>query len=235
MIVAIVQARVGSSRLRGKVLETIGGCSALAHVLRRAGAIERVERVCCAVPDTPENDPVASEAARAGALIFRGSETDVLARYAGAATACDASVVLRITSDCPLLDPATSSRVVRQYLKGGFDYCSNVEPRSWPKGLDTEVFSRGVLDLANERAADAYDREHVTPWIRGNHDLRRGNVELGENLAEWRWTLDVPEDLAFFRAVAAEYPGDFDDITFEEMRSLVSRRPDIAAINASVA
>jgi spore coat polysaccharide biosynthesis protein SpsF len=235
MIVAIVQARLGSSRLRGKVLETLGGGSVLSHVLRRAGSIARVERVCCAVPDSQENNPVAEEAQRVGAIVFRGSENDVLGRYAGAAQASEASVVLRITSDCPLLDPETSGLVLSHYLSGDFDYCSNLEPRSWPKGLDTEVFSRDVLELAHEQAKDPFDREHVTPWMRKNAQVRRGSVQLDSDLSDWRWTLDYPEDLSFFRAVSAEFPCSFDQIAFEQVRDLIRKRPDIAAINANVA
>lgn len=233
MIVAIVQARMGSSRLRGKVLEDLGGRTVLAQVLERASRISGVDTVCCATPLSDENDPIAREAKRVGATVFRGSEADVLARYAGAAKMCGADVVMRITSDCPFLDWDVSAGVLARYREGGYDYVSNVAPRSWPKGLDTEVMSAAALQEAHQKATAPGDREHVTPFVLREPQFQRGVTTCAHgDFSAWRWTLDYPEDLAFCRAVAQQAAGPLP--TFEEIRAIVEAAPEIAAINAGL-
>lgn len=231
MHVAIIQARMGSTRLPGKVLNMLGGRTVLAHVVARAERIPAIDKVCCAIPDSAENDALADSARALGALVHRGSEHDVLSRYHGAAVTADADVVVRITSDCPFLDWQVSGAVLARFLEGGVDYCSNLEPRSWPKGYDTEVFSRAALERANAEAREPYDREHVTPFLRARDDIARAGVICSDgDFSPWRWTLDYPEDLQFCRAVleraGTELPG------FEEIRAIVEREPDIARVNA---
>ncbi len=233
MIVAIVQARSGSTRLPGKVLRALAGRSVLSHVLERAAAVPGIESVCCAVPLGDADDAVAAEAEACGARVLRGPEQDVLERYRLAAAACGAEAVMRLTSDCPFLDPAISGLVLRTFLDERPDYCSNVEPRSWPRGLDTEVFSRAALDAAAAAARATAEREHVTTWIRQNPSYRKRNVaRQGETLGDWRWTLDYPEDLVFMQTVldgigaASGRPG------FERLRAFVDDHPDVARINA---
>jgi spore coat polysaccharide biosynthesis protein SpsF (cytidylyltransferase family) len=229
----IIQARMGSSRLPGKVLENLAGQTVLAHVIGRARRIPGVDLVCCAVPDETGSDPVAAEALKQGAHVHRGPEHDVLSRYEGAARACGASTVMRITSDCPLIDPAASGRVLSQLTARRADYCSNLEPRSWPKGLDTEAFTAAVLYEAAATATEAHDREHVTPWIRRNRSLAHANVEYdGGDLHAYRWTLDYPEDLAFFRALYAILPPPPHIAPFEEVLTIVHEHPEIVALNA---
>jgi len=231
MIVAIVQARLGSSRLRGKVLEDLGGRTVLAQVLERASLISGVDAVCCATPLTDENDPIAREAEQAGAMVFRGSETDVLARYAGAAEMCGADIVMRVTSDCPFLDWEVSGGVLARYREGGYDYVSNVAPRSWPKGLDTEVVSVAALNEANQKATAPGDREHVTPFVLREAQFKRGVTTCAQgDFSAWRWTLDYPEDLAFCRAVMERASNPLP--TFADIRAIVEGEPEIAAINA---
>lgn len=233
MIVAIVQARVGSTRLPGKVLHELRGEPVLAHVLARAWAIPGVDTVCCAVPDGPADDQLAALAGRLGAVVCRGPERDVLARYERAARQCGARVVVRLTSDCPLLDPEVSGRVVSDFLAHRPDYVSNVDPRSWPRGYDTEVFSREALERTAATAADPYDREHVTPWMRRGTALSRRNVALDtERYADWRWTLDYDADLEFARAVLARLPPFPHLPGFDEIKSIVEAHPEVAAINA---
>jgi spore coat polysaccharide biosynthesis protein SpsF len=227
----IIQARMGSSRLRGKVLEDLAGQSVLAHVVERARRIPGADIVCCAVPDEANSDPVAAEAARRGALVHRGPEHDVLTRYAGAAEACKADIVMRVTSDCPLLDPAVSGAVLDRLKETGADYCSNLEPRSWPKGLDTEVFPAHILERAAAAATEAFDREHVTPWIRRNTGLVHANVVHAKgDFSGYRWTLDYPQDLAFFRALYTVLPPRLS--SFEDVLDVVHRHPEIVALNA---
>ena len=224
---------MGSSRLRGKVLEELAGRTVLAHVIDRARRIPGVDTVCCAIPDEAGSDPVAAEASRCGALVHRGPEHDVLARYEGAARACNASIVMRITSDCPLIDPVASGSVLSQMKASQADYCSNLEPRSWPKGLDTEAFTAVTLFKAAASATVPWEREHVTPWMRNNGALVRANVAYGNgDYHTYRWTLDYAEDLAFFRALYTYLPPLPHIAPFEEVLTAVHAHPEIVALNA---
>lgn len=232
MNVAIIQARLGSSRLPGKVLEDLAGRPVLHHVVLRAKAIPGVDVVCCAIPDRTEDDPLAAAAESVGAVVVRGPEQDVLARYTLAARACDASTVLRITSDCPVLDPDVSGEVLATFHRGGWDYVANTAPRSWPKGLDIDVFSRAALERAHAEARTPYEREHVTPHIREAEGYRRANIALpSDECADWRWTLDYPQDLEFFRRLLAHVCGPPELARFAELRRIVEANPDLPRIN----
>jgi spore coat polysaccharide biosynthesis protein SpsF len=228
----IVQARVGSTRLPGKVLESIGGMPVLTHVLRRCQAIEGVDAVVCATVDGPDGAAVAALAEKLGVHVFCGSEIDVLARYHGAAHAVGAEIVMRVTSDCPLIDPEVCDAVLRLRADEGADYAANNMPPSWPHGLDCEAFTIAALDEANETATDPADREHVTPWIRRNRAFRRVNLAgPGGELTGQRWTLDYPEDLVFLRELYARvghtefYP------SWREIAHLVNQEPRLTLIN----
>jgi len=232
-IVAIVQARMTSSRLPGKVLRPLAGQSVLWHVLTRAQAIPGVDLVCCATTEGPEADPLVEEAARVpGVAIFRGSSDDVLDRYLRAAKACDAGIVMRITSDCPLIDPVICGELLALRERENADYASNVNPRGFPHGLDCEVFTYAALERAAEEATEPVEREHVTPWLRGAAGLKRSFlIGPGWPAVEHRWTLDYPEDLAFFEALFRELPPPPAQPGMQSVLSILARRPDIPAIN----
>ncbi len=231
--VVIVQARIGSTRLPGKVLLDLGGKSVLAHVLERAAAIGGADLVCCAVPDTPENDPVAALAARLGAVVVRGSENDVLDRYYEAAVATQADIVVRVTSDCPLLDPALGAQVLAAVARDGYDYATNDMPPLWPQGLDVEAFSFAWLERAARQARLPSEREHVTQFIRNHPDVRLYNAEgPGGAIADHRWTLDTEADLRFLRAVVARLPAGEAGWGWRAALSVVEADPALALINA---
>ena len=234
MVTAIViQARMGSSRLPGKVLRRLGERSVLAEVIRRCRAIPGADVVCCAGPEGAADDPLAAEAERAGATVFRGDETDVLARYAGAAQVLDADVVMRITGDKPLIDPEICGRLLRLRAEADADFACNNMPSGWPHGLDCEVFTGEALARADAKARQAEDREHVTPWLRRHADLRRVNLQgPGGDCVDLRWTLDYPEDLTFFEALFEKLaPGPAMPL-YEDVMAVLGRHPEIAAINA---
>ncbi|MEM8986469.1 MAG: glycosyltransferase family protein [Pseudomonadota bacterium] len=229
----IVQARRGSTRLPDKVLMDLAGRTALARCLVRCRRIDAADVVVCAVPKGVENDPVAAEAARAGAVVFRGSETDVLARYAAAARSVGAARVMRITSDCPFIDPAICDRVIAYAEQTGADYTCNNMPPSWPHGLDCDLFSSDLLYSAEKNATSDYEREHVTPWIRTRDSVRKASlVGPGGLAADQRWTLDYKEDLLFARSVFDTLGPAADTAHAADIMALVLRRPDIADMNA---
>ncbi len=228
----VVQARVGSTRLPGKVLQTLRGKTVLAHALTRCAAIPGIDAVVCATSDLPQDDPIVAEAERAGAYVFRGSQDDVLARYLGAAEKVGAEGVLRVTSDCPLIDPAICRAVLDLREARDADYVSNNMPRLYPHGLDCEAFTTAALREASVTTDLPFDREHVTPWLRRAAKLKRANL-LGPGwpASMHRWTLDYPEDLDFFGAVF-EAMEDPDRASMQDVLSLLASRPDILALNA---
>lgn len=231
MNIVVIQARMGSSRLPGKVLQELAGRSVLEHVVRRAERIDGIDAVWCAIPDLEIDDELATAADRIGARVFRGSESNVLQRYYGAAAEAGADVVMRITADCPLLDWEVSGSVLREFLTRNLDYASNLEPRSWPKGLDTEVFSRAALGRTQKEAVSDYDREHVTPFMRAQPGFKRGGVVCADgDYSAWRWTLDYPQDLLFCRQVMERARSELP--SFAEIREILEREPEIAGVNA---
>jgi spore coat polysaccharide biosynthesis protein SpsF len=228
----IVQARMGSTRLPGKIMMPLGDTTVLGQVLRRCASIPGIDVVVCATGTVAADDRVCDEAARHGALVHRGSPDDVLARYHGAARQVGADVVMRVTSDCPLIDPAVCGAVLALRREARADYAANNMPPSFPHGLDCEAFTAAALARAMAEARDPHDREHVTPWLRREVGLLRVNLDgPGGDLVHRRWTLDYPEDFDFFTAVFAALD-DAATAGWREVLALVEARPEIAALNA---
>lgn len=231
--VAIVQARMGSSRLPGKILADLGGRPLLLRVVERARLAGTVGRVAVATSDGPADDPVEELCTRAGIPFFRGSEQDVLDRYYKAARHFGADPVVRITADCPLLDPAVVDRVVAGLSGGGWDYASNALKRTFPDGLDAEAFTFGALECAWREARLKSEREHVTPYIWKQPDkFRLHSVEQEEDLSALRWTVDEPADLEFVRGVHA-YLGEGETSMGAVLRVLADH-PELSALNAGI-
>lgn len=203
----IVQARIGSTRLPGKVLSPLVGHTVLEEVLRRCRAIPGADVVVCAIPDDAADDALIAPARRAGAVVTRGSASDVLQRYRRAADEVGADVVMRVTSDCPLIDPALCGEVLALRAASGVDYAANNMPPGFPHGLDCEAFTAAALRRADDTARDPYAREHVTPWLRTHPSVSRTALPgPGGALLEQRWTLDFPEDYALMQAIFAGLP-----------------------------
>lgn len=228
----IVQARLGSLRLPGKVLRPLGRYTPLHYVLTRCARIPGADAVVCAVPESPENDAVAERARDCGAAVVRGSETDLLERYLQAARAVGAKTVMRVTSDCPLIDPALCGEVLAALADRGADYVCNNLPPLWPHGLDCEAFSAEHLARAAREATLPADREHVTPWIKRNPRLRRISLDgPGGGIERHRWTLDYPEDYEFFRALWGVMGERAGEAGMREILAALAAHPEIAAIN----
>lgn len=235
-VLAIVQARLGSTRLPGKALAEIEGRPMLAHVLDRASAIPGVDGVVLATTVDSGDDPLVRFARTLGIPCVRGSEDDVLDRFRTTLHAYPAEVIVRVTSDCPLLDPRVSGLVVGEYLRreGSVDYASNVHPPTYPDGLDTEVCSRAALETAWAEAKLPSEREHVTVYLwRNPRRFRLANVSHPEDFSALRWTVDTPADLAFVRAVYAHLhrPG-MPPFGMDAVLALLAERPALRAINA---
>jgi len=231
----IVQARFASTRLLGKVLRQLGGKSVLAHVLERCRAVPGADAVCCAVPDGADSDAVAAEAARMGARVFRGPETDVLERYHGAAESLKADVVLRVTSDCPLIDPEVCGRVLELRDRADAAYACNNMPPSWPHGLDCEAFRFNWLARAAREAKDPFEREHVGRFIRKHPKARTANLPSPDPaMARHRWTLDTLADLKFFEALWPCLPVGRAAWDYRRVIEVVEAHPEIATINSGV-
>jgi spore coat polysaccharide biosynthesis protein SpsF (cytidylyltransferase family) len=208
-VVAIVQARMTSTRLPGKVLADLGGAPMLARVVSRAAAASLVDQVVVACSDRPTDDPIAAWCRRGSVPVFRGSETDVLARFVGAAAATHADLVVRLTADCPFLDPAVIDLVVGELIADPeLDYAANVLERSFPRGLDVEAFTRDALSRMDRLGRSPAAREHVTIGPRLEHleAFRSRSVRADRNDSDLRWTVDTPLDLEFARAAYSAGP-----------------------------
>jgi glutamate-1-semialdehyde aminotransferase/spore coat polysaccharide biosynthesis protein SpsF (cytidylyltransferase family) len=227
VIVAIIQARMGSSRFPGKTLADLDGRPMLARVVERVRRAATVDRVVVATSTAALDNPIAEFCAQEQIPCFRGSEDDVLERFYGAAKEHGADVVVRITADCPLIDPGVIDRVVERFRRGDCDYASNALLYTYPDGLDTEVFAMAALQQAWREAKKPSEREHVTPYLRSGQ-FRAVNVENESPGEPQRWTVDHPADLEFVRAVYAAFAGKT-DFRYREILELLKARPELTA------
>ena len=199
----VVQARTGSTRLPGKVLQELGGRPLLRYMLDRLADL-RVDELVVATSALDRDDPVAGIASDAGRPVVRGSESDVLDRFSAALDAHPADHVVRLTADCPLADPALVESVLARHLDRGADYTSNVFPRTFPRGLDCEVMTAAALRAACAEAVDPAEHEHVTPFLyRRPERFALANLRNDVALGREGWTVDTAEDLAFVREIVA--------------------------------
>lgn len=231
----IVQARMTSTRLPGKVLLPVAGRPMLGWVLERLRAVRDDVGVAVATTTGASDDPIVDLCATLDIPVVRGSEQDVLDRYHDAAAKLSADPVIRITSDCPLIDPATSRAVLELWERDTPDYASNTLERTFPRGLDTEVLSRSTLDIAWATATEVFEREHVTPYVyRRPERFRLANLSSGRDEGMRRWTVDTLEDLHFVRAIYEELAPRDPTFDAEAVRALLHERPGLESINAHV-
>ncbi len=252
-IVAIIQGRMSSSRLPGKILADISGQPMLSRVYIRTARAKTLDEVIFATTIDSSDDPVAEYCDFAGIPFTRGSLYDVLDRYYQTAKNAQADIVVRITADCPVIDPDLIDDVVRTVVSDQFDFAANRLPppmgRTYPIGLDVEVCTFAALKKAWKEAKEPQHREHVMPYFYEgvqlktvNRQLQTGTSPRGFNIAllhhptdfgDYRWTVDTPEDLQFMRAVYSRFDGR-DDFTWKEVLDLVHDEPSLMQINADV-
>ncbi len=236
--VAIIQARMGSSRLPGKVLLDLAGQPMIARVLDRARRAKTVDDVMVATTTDPSDDPIEAMCRARGYPWYRGSMFDVLDRYYGAARLARADMIVRVTADCPVIDPAVIDQVVQAFHAQSADFaCNRLPPpwkRTWPIGLDTEVCSFAGLERAWKEAVLPYEREHVMPFF---YDVAgRFKVVVVDHDPDYgaqRWTVDTAEDLQLLREIFAHFQGS-DAFSWLDVLRLVESEPQLLQINAGV-
>jgi spore coat polysaccharide biosynthesis protein SpsF len=235
-IVTIVQARMGSTRLPGKVLLPLGDGPMLGHVLARAARMQEAAEVIVATSQLAADDAIADFCAAQGVRCFRGDEQDVLARYLGAAHFSAAEGVVRITADCPFIDPGVCDRVIAEFRAGqpGLDYACNFHPaRTFPRGLDVEVMRRDVLERCGHEARDPASREHVTAFIYAHPErFALHGVTSETDHSALRWTVDTPADLDLARRIYTHFGRN--DFTWHEVLEALAIHPEWTAINAHI-
>lgn len=233
-VVAIVQARMGSTRLPGKVLKYLAGETMLARVVARLRRANRIDEVLVATTDLATDDAIVDECRKLQAKIWRGAQDDVLDRYFRAAEFARAEIVVRITSDCPLIDPEVTDKTISCFLDELPDYAANTIVRTYPRGLDTEVMSFSALSRAWQKAQKPYEREHVTPYLLEHpSEFRLRSVVGDQDYSAHRWTVDTPEDFLFAQAVydRLSSKGVF---SWRDVLDLLDREPELAEFNRHV-
>lgn len=231
----IVQARMTSTRLPGKVLLPLAGEPMLTRLIERLRRVRRADGIVVATTTNATDDPIAALCAQLGVPCHRGSEHDVLSRYADAARVHGADVVVRITSDCPLIDPALIDQTIAAFDEGGSDYVSNMLPPTWPYGMAVEVFSAAALAQAHAEATQAAEREHVTPFLYWHPErYRLRNVASPVDLSQHRWTVDTPEDFELVGRLFDHLMPNHPHFTQADVLALLDQHPDWIAINQHI-
>lgn len=231
----IVQARMTSTRLPGKVLLPLAGEPMLTRLVERLRRVKHAEGILIATTTNTTDDAVATLCDQLGVPCHRGSEHDVLSRYADAARLHGARAVVRITADCPLIDPALIDRLISAYAEGGSDYVSNMLPPTWPYGMAIEVFSTAVLEQAHAEATRAAEREHVTPFLYWRPErYRLRNVASPIDLSHHRWTVDTPEDYELVRRLFEALHSVQPHFSQADILTLLDAHPDWQGINQRV-
>ncbi len=236
--VAIIQARMNSSRLPGKVLLDLEGEPMLVRVVERARRAKSVHAVTIATTTDPSDDPIEALCQARGYPVYRGSEFDVLDRFYQTARRAQAEVIVRLTADCPVIDPEVMDQVVEAFLKSGVDFACNrlppPWPRTWPIGLDTEVCSFAGLERAWKEAKLPYEREHVMPYFYDQEGrFKVLVVDHQPDYGHLRWTVDTAEDLALLREIYRRFNG-ADTFGWQDVLRLVEREPELMQVNAGV-
>jgi spore coat polysaccharide biosynthesis protein SpsF len=231
MIIAVLQARMSSTRLPGKVLRPLAGAPMIVRQIERIRRCRRIDDIILATSTDAGDTPLAHIAQAVGVSVHRGPLDDVLGRYLGALHAHPADHVVRLTGDCPLADPDVIDAVIDLHLQAGGDYASNTPAhRTYPKGLDVEVMRSDALRRAGMEGHDPYEREHVTPYLYRHPELFALHyLSQAAEEGEARWTVDRPDDLEFVQTVYEALYTTAPAFTSDDVRNLIRRRPDLQA------
>ena len=233
----IIQARMTSTRLPGKVLMTVMGKPLLEYQIERLQRVRSADDIIIATTTNDTDQPIVDLAERLGIKVFRGSEEDVLSRYFGAAQENGLDVVVRITSDCPLIDPVVVDDVIGTYLDNAenCDYVSNCLTRTFPRGMDTEAFSFELLEKVHLEARQQHEREHVTPYIyQSPQRFRLLNLAIILDESRHRWTVDTPEDFELIRRILEMLYPKNQVFGLEDVLAVMDAHPDWFELNAQI-
>jgi len=234
-VTAIIQARMTSTRLPGKVMKEVLGRPLLSYLIERVRCCKGIKNIILATTLNSEDDSIAMFGSDIGVNVFRGSETNVLERFYKAATMFNAKHIMRVTADCPLIDPDILCVLIEYYFDETFDYVSNCAYPTLPDGLDAEIFTFEALDHAYKHALLPSELEHVTPFIRSHPEIfKTGNWAYHEDLSRLRWTVDEPEDFELVKQVIeALYPINR-NFRMNDILKLLHQRPELAQINTHI-
>ncbi len=236
-VVLITQARMTSTRLPRKVLKEVLGKSLLEYHVERLLQVTNADEVVVATTTNDTDVPIVELCGKLGVACFRGSEEDVLSRYYGAALEFGADVIVRVTSDCPLIDPAVIDRVIGRFVERQpeVDYVANTLERTYPRGMDTEVLTFAALDEAHREATETPDREHVTRFVYMHPErYRMQNVAFESDQSGHRWTVDTPEDFELIRLMLEAFYVAKPRFTLEDCLEVSSQHPEWSKINKQV-
>ena len=235
--VIVVQARMSSTRLPGKVMKTVLGKPLLYYLIERLQRVKRADQIVVATTVNASDQPIVDFCAANDVTYTRGSEHDVLSRYFDAATRFEADTIVRVTSDCPLIDAALIDQAIDAYYEDGgkYDYVSNMIDPCWPYGMAVEVFSAQALVEAQTSATAPDEREHVTPFIYWRPDRYRiKSLTMVPNLSHHRWTIDTPEDFELVRRILETLYPKIPGFEMQDVLALLAENPDWASINSHV-
>ncbi|MDP2127604.1 MAG: aminotransferase class III-fold pyridoxal phosphate-dependent enzyme [Pseudohongiella sp.] len=232
-IVAVVQARMGSTRLPGKVMRPVGGVPMIELLLQRLSKATEVDQIVVATSFAQVNQPLVDHVRKLGFACDQGSENDVLDRFVQAAAKHHADVVVRITGDCPLVDPDLVDEVIRGFKNTGADYFTNTNPPTYPDGLDIEVFSFRALEQASKVTQEPFDREHVTPYLRRPGNFKTAGMQHERDYSGLRWTVDELADFVVIEKVF-QYFHPRTDFTWTDVLALHMAQPELFGINQNI-
>lgn len=234
-VTAIIQARMGSSRLPGKVLKEINGKPLLLHQINRLKKCRKIDNLVVATTLENQDNQLVEFCNKYNINVFRGSEENVLERYYGAWNQFGGETIVRLTSDCPIIDPDIVDETINYFLINDFDYVSNTLERTFPRGLDTEVFTAKALKNSYKFAILDRDKEHVTPYIYTNSDkFRLGCYKGKENYSKYRWTVDTKEDFELINLLLNVYKGKETDLKLKDAIKLMEANPQWFEINREI-
>lgn len=230
---AVIQARMGSTRFPGKVLKKVEGEALISILLKRLSHSKKIDKIVLATSLNKENDILVETVESLGFEVFRGSEEDVLSRYLHTALKYNPKTLVRITGDCPVIDPELVDKVIGYFQNNEVDYVSNIDPPTFPDGLDIEVFTMKTLQVANKKAIKSFDREHVTPFIRENKEFTCKNYFNITDQSNERWTIDDPEDFEVIKNVFKHFKKNI-YFSWKELLSLKKANPKLFEANQAI-
>ncbi|BBU41193.1 spore coat protein [Aeribacillus pallidus] len=236
-VAAIIQARMGSTRLPGKILKKVLDKTLLEYQIERVKRAKSIDEIIIATTTKESDDQIVQLCQQLSIPYYRGSEEDVLSRYYEAATEFGVDVIVRLTSDCPIIDPIVIDKVVKHYLenKDQYDYVSNTLARTYPRGMDTEVIPYEILKRAHEEAKEITFREHVTAYIYHHPNLfRLCNISNEKDESKHRWTVDTKEDLELIEKIISKLYPENTNFNMDDVLKLIDRNPAWFDINSHV-